>query len=1189
MYLKRLELQGFKSFADKTVLDFGQGVTTVVGPNGSGKSNISDAIRWVMGEMSAKSLRGSNMQDVIFAGTETRKQVNYAEVNLVLDNSDRMFPIEYDEVVVTRKVYRSGESCYQINQTDCRLRDIHELFMDTGLGRDGYSMIGQGNVAQILSTKAEDRRAFFEEAAGVSKYKHRKDEASKKLSSVDENLVRIDDITAELERQLGPLENQSKKARKYLVLYEEYKALDVSMCLVNLRKNAELIKKAAKLYKSVSDEMQELKSKESEIEAQRNELYLKSSMKDEEQSKKNNELIDNESLLMTASNDISISENNIENNNSLISRINNEIKEIEEKTSLLTVRIDDILASINSCEIEKKELVDGFETIQKSNSEIYENLTSIRGLIDEMKESLILKMNDLSDEKAKISGIENRRTSILERRDMLLSEIKNFGKNAENVKNQIDAITKSIEEKSIKSESMRERLKNQTDKLNEFYKDFDIVQKDFTDKQVLVNSKVSQKKMLESMENEYEGFSKSVKNVMTAPELKRASIYGTVSGLITVDPKFVTAIEISLGGAMQNIVVESEEDAQKAIEVLKANKSGRATFLPLSSVSYKELENIKEIAGYDGYVGVASDLIKYDKKYDTVMKSLLGRVVVADNFENGVKMSKDFRYKFKIVTIDGEFLNTGGSISGGSVNKSSGFLSRAVRIKELGEEIAVLNSEIKELSEKREKLNSDINICRNQIETYTPLIREYENEILVAQNNLEHLNNTLSNSGSSQNSLKEELEKIGKEISTSADEVAIQINAVRNVERAIDELNSKIAQKEEEYNNISAQKDLKLKELMDETLKLRTIEQDIVNKKEAIESIKQTIEENKAQILSKQEDKQELIRKNEELLLNIQDKNAEIEKIKAVSEKIKIEIEGIEKEKQNIVEGLKDITNDNKDLTDKLINLQQELSKAEAKQNKYENDSEAIVNRLWDEYELTQTAAEENSIEIENPEETRQRVLELKNKIKALGSVNLDSIEEYVASKERYDFLTEQKNDLEKSKDNLNKVIASMQELMEEHFQKQFAEINKAFSRVFNELFGGGRGRLYLSDPDDIMESGIEIEVQLPGKGLQNINLYSGGEKSFIAIALLFAILEVKPTPFCFLDEIDAALDDVNVSRFATYLRNYLNATQFIVITHRRGTMESSNIMYGVTMQEKGVSKLLSLNIDDVEDEMLKQ
>ncbi len=1155
MYLKRLELQGFKSFADKTVLEFGQGVTTVVGPNGSGKSNISDAIRWVMGEMSAKSLRGSNMQDVIFAGTETRKQVNYAEVNLVLDNSDNMFPIEYDEVVVTRKVYRSGESSYQINHTDCRLKDIHELFMDTGLGRDGYSMIGQGNVAQILSTKAEDRRAFFEEAAGVSKYKHRKDEALKKLASVDENLVRIDDITTELERQLGPLENQSKKARKYLVLYEEYKGLDVSMSLINLQKNAELIKNAVELYKSISDEMNELKSKETEIESQRNELYLKSSKKDEEQSQKNNELIENEARLMSVSNEISIAENDIKNNETISLRIDNEIKDIEEKNSLLKTRIDEILSSIQSYEVEKKDLMISFDSIQQLNIEIYESITTCRKHIDEMKEELISKMEQLSVEKAKVSGIENRRSSIIERKENLENEINNFGLGVENTKKEIEETTKLITEKTQKAEAMKTRVNTQETKINSLKNEITTLEKDISQIQVSLNSKASQKRMLESMENEYEGFSKSVKAVMTAPELKKAVIFGTVSGLITVEQKYVTAIEIALGGAMQNIVVESEEDAQMAIEFLKSSRGGRATFLPLSSASAKDMENINEISKYDGYLGIASNLIKYDKKYDIVMKSLLGRVIVADTLDNAVLIAKKFKYRFKIVTLDGEFLNTGGSISGGSVNKTSGFLSRAVKIKELGKDISELTNKLKEFTAKSEKLNSDMNNAKIQLDTYTPLLREYENEILLAKNNLEHLNNTLSNSGTSQLTLTEELERIEKELSSSAEEIAIQINSTRCVERAINELNEKISEKEEEYNKISAQKDLKAQQLMDETMRLRAIEQDIENKKEAHESLLSTIDENKKIFLTKCEDKQELVKINEGLIAKIDAKKLEIEEIKSISSQIKSEIELIEKAKQNIVDGLKDITNDNKDLTDKLINLQQELSRAEAKQAKYENDSEALINRLWDDYELTQSDAEEIAKPVENYDETKQRVSELKNKIKSLGSVNLDSIEEYTNSKERYDFLTEQKADLEKSKDNLNKVISSMQELMEEHFEKQFIEINKAFSRVFNELFGGGKGRLYLSNPEEIMDSGIEIEVQLPGKGLQNINLYSGGEKSFIAIALLFAILEVKPTPFCFLDEIDAALDDVNVSRFATYLKNYLNATQFIVITHRRGTM----------------------------------
>lgn len=1187
MYLKRLELQGFKSFADKTVLDFGHGVTTVVGPNGSGKSNISDAIRWVMGEMSAKSLRGANMQDVIFAGTETRKKVNFAEVSLVLDNSDRMFPIAFDEVVVTRKVFRSGETVYQINHADCRLRDIHELFMDTGLGRDGYSMIGQGNVAQILSTKAEDRRSFFEEAAGVSKYKHRKDEALRKLSSVNDNLLRINDIALELERQLGPLETQSKKARKYLVLYEEYKGLDVNMCLINLEKNIELLNAAKELYQSIFEEIQELKSKETEIEARQNDLYLKSSQKDEELAKKNDDLIENESRSMSASNEITITENNIKNNELMIERINTEISSIDKQIENSKMQIELFEKSIFDKETEKKDLMNRFEVIQKSNSEVFEKLNSLRDEIDDLKNSLVTKTNDLSSLKAQIEGIEALRSNIIKRRDAVENELKTQGTGVTNIKSDIESTKKTIEQKSEKAQAMKARVSTLNDKFENFTLEYKKINDEITDIQVKLNSKTSQKKILEGMENDYEGFSKSVKSIMTSDTLKNAAIYGTVSRLITVSKEYAVAIETALGGAMQNIVVESEDDAKKAIRFLKDTKGGRATFLPISAVSFRELENVKDISKNNGYIGIASELIQYNKQFDSVMKSLLSRVVVIDNLDNAVSVAKKYGYKFKIVTIHGELLNSGGSISGGSINKSSGFLSRAADIKLLSSDISELKLKIDELNQKKDSFDSDIINIKNQLSNYTPLLREYENEILVAKNSLEHLENSLSDSSDSEKILSDELINIQKELSESADKIAGFINNVRSLERDIESTNNLISEKTENLNTVTEEKDQRSKELMDETLHLRTLEKDIETDKQSIENTNNDIQNYANLRISKLNDKQELIIKNEELVAGISSKTSEIESIKEISVKIKEEIEVIEKEKQAIVEGLKDITINNKDLTDKLITLQQELMKAENKQNKIETDSENIVNRLWDEYELTPNSAAEIKTEIEDVSIARDRVQELKGKIKALGSVNLESIDEYISSKERFDFLTEQKADLEKAQDNLNKVISSMQELMEEHFKVQFEEINKAFSRVFNELFGGGRGRLYLSDPEDIMDSGIEIEVQLPGKGLQNINLYSGGEKSFIAIALLFAILEVKPTPFCFLDEIDAALDDVNVSRFATYLKNYLNATQFIVITHRRGTMESANIMYGVTMQEKGVSKLLSLQIDDVDDEML--
>ena len=614
MYLKRLELQGFKSFADKTVLDFGQGVTTVVGPNGSGKSNISDAIRWVMGEMSAKTLRGSNMQDVIFAGTETRKKVNFAEVSLVLDNSDKMFPIDFDEIVVTRKVFRSGETVYQINHADCRLKDIHELFMDTGLGRDGYSMIGQGNVSQILSTKAEDRRSFFEESAGVSKYKHRKDEALRKLASVNENLVRINDIAAELERQLGPLETLSKKARKYLVLYDEYKGLDVSMSLIYLEKNTDALKKAKELYDSILDEINGLKEKETDIERERDELYLKSSQKDEEQSRKNNELIENEAISNARSNEISISQNDIKNNKALIERIEKDIEAIDKGIEASYERIASLDNSVSEHEREKQLLLTGFEDIQKKNGEIYEKLSAYKDELDRLKSRQLECLNEQSSAKAQTEGAERIRAALLERQSAVSEELKSHDTGMLNIKKEIEDTSAAIGEKSEKAEQMKKRCENLQNRLSSLDGEYEELRKNITQKQVSLNSKISQKKILEGMENDYEGFSRSVKAVMTAPELKKAAIYGTVSGLIDVSKEYVTAIEIALGGAMQNIVVENEEDAKTAINFLKQARVGRATFLPISSVSARTLDNAKEISKCRGFVGIASELIAYDKK-----------------------------------------------------------------------------------------------------------------------------------------------------------------------------------------------------------------------------------------------------------------------------------------------------------------------------------------------------------------------------------------------------------------------------------------------------------------------------------------------------------------------------------------------------------------------------------------------
>lgn len=1187
MLLKRLELQGFKSFADKTVLDFVEGSTAVVGPNGSGKSNISDAIRWVIGEMSAKSLRGSNMQDVIFAGTETRKPVNFAEVSLVLDNSTHMFDIEFDEVVVTRRLFRSGESVYQINHANCRLKDIHELFMDTGLGRDGYSIIGQGNVSQILSTKAEDRRSLFEEAAGVSKYKYRKEEAERKLKGVEENLVRINDITTELEGQRAPLRRQSEKAKKYLTLYGEYKQLDVNLSIITLDKNKSSLEETVKLHKGVEEELEDLRKTETETERKITSLYEESKAKDKEISEKNDMLRESESNIMTMRNEISISENNIKNNHSMISRIDNEIESIKNKNKEREQGIEKCNKDIVEKEKSAEEILKEFDTMKSSQDEITTKRDIISKEIVDLRGKEVEKLNDISSKKAQMQGVETLRNSFIERKEIVEAEIRIFREGVSNTKNDIEKCKNDINEKSGKLEKMNSTVQKHKDNVDKLTKEEENIKNTLSKISVDYNSKTSKKKILEGLENDYAGYAKSVKTVLTSQELKKLSIYGTVSSLIDVDMKYVTAIEIALGGAMQNIVVENEEDAKAAISHLRKTNSGRATFLPVSSVKGREIDNVKEISEMQGYIGLGSKLVKHDSKYEEIFKSLLGRVVVVDNIDNAIIMSRKFGYKFKVVTLKGDVLNAGGSMSGGSVNKQSGILSRAAEIKQLTADIKDLSKQIDDLNDKKQKVENDIKIINNQLSSYIPLVREYEDEILRLENTQRHLEETLKSGSDTEENYKSELEQIEKNLSESSEEIAILLQSIRGLEKEASQIQDKTEKLTKELNTIDSEKETASRSIMDKTMALASLEKDIKVLKENAIQYKEDINSSIQEIKNKEADKERICIENDRLYRAIHERTGLSEETKRKSEEIKGEISEIAAAKSRIVEMLQNIQNSNKDLTDKLLKLQQELSRLENRQEKINTSSENIISKLWENYELTYSGAVEIKTEIENEKEAFARLSELKSQIKGLGSVNVDSIEEYKAVEERFNFLTEQKKDLDKSKNDLQEIISSMEELMEEHFEKQFAEINESFGSVFEELFGGGTGRLYLSDPSNPLESGIEIEAQLPGKGRQNINLYSGGEKSFIAIALLFSILRVKPAPFCILDEIDAALDDVNVSRFATYLKNYIEQTQFIVITHRRGTMEAANILYGVTMQEKGVSKLLSLHIDDVAEDMV--
>ena len=1186
MLLKRLELQGFKSFADKTVLDFGQGATAVVGPNGSGKSNISDAIRWVMGEMSAKSLRGSNMQDVIFAGTESRGRLNFAEVSLVLDNSERIFPLEYDEVVVTRRVFRSGETAYRINGTNCRLKDIHELFMDTGVGRDGYSIIGQGNVAQILSTKAEDRRNLFEEAAGVSKYKYKKEEATRKLAQTEDNILRVTDITTELESQLGPLERQSEKARKYLTYYEEYKDLDVNMAMVTLNKNSIETKKVEEQNESVNSEIAQIREKESETEAKITRIYDDSKKKDEEQTEKNNSLIEAQGKIMECANAISLAENTLKNNEKMVIRIDGEIESITKRNEERKTEIEDCEKKCKEAEVALTEGVEELSKLQLDDRAVVAEQEVLNKEISDVRDKISEFSNKISSEKSKSEGIENLRSNYILRREAIKTQAEALSSDLENTKKEIDEAKEQIREKSEKLKKLEQMISAQNEKKHNESEKLRLLHSDLESMRIGFNSKSSKRRMLEDMENEYDGYAKSVKAVLKDENLKKLSIYGTVAGLVDVKKEYAVAIEIALGNALQNIIVETEEDAKAAINFLKSTNSGRATFLPISSIKGRNLENLNQIKGEPGYIGVASDLLTYNSRYSEIMKNLLGRVVVVDNIDNGIKMSRKFGYKFRVVTLSGDVLNSGGSMSGGSSNKTGGFLSRAAEIKTLKSEIIDLDSKIKKVNEETKKLESAIGLIDSQLSSYIPMQREYENEILRLESNVSHLTGSISAGADTESGFDSELAELEEKLSKSAEEFAQSLNQVRNAENEKKQAEEKLLSLQEKLENLALKREDANQDIINQNSKLSECRSVLDSARARMDNLKSEIENSEAELQNKKSDRENIIQSNEDFLKSIEDKKSETKELEALVATINSEIEKILEQKKIIVNSLQEIQNSNKEITDTLLKLQQELSRVEARQVKLSMERENILNRLWEDYELTYSAAQEIAKEPENIKEASERLAELKSKIKALGSINIDSIEEYKAVSERYKFLTEQKDDLEKSKINLNKIIESMEELMKEHFTEQFNAISESFSIVFRELFGGGKGKIYLQDPDNVLTTGIEIEVQLPGKGLQNINLYSGGEKSFIAIALLFSILRVKPSPFCILDEIDAALDDVNVSRFATYLKNYIDSSQFIVITHRRGTMEAANILYGVTMQEKGVSKLLSLQIDDVADEM---
>ncbi len=1181
MYLKRLEMYGFKSFADKTVLEFMPGITTVIGPNGSGKSNISDCIRWVLGEQSLKSLRGAKSEDIIFAGTQNRKSLGYAEASIVIDNSDSKLPIEFAEVTVTRRIYRSGETGYFINKAPCRLKDILELFMDTGIGKDGYSIIGQGKIDEILSNKSEERRHIFEEAAGIVKYRARKVESEKKLEQTKLNLLRINDIISEIENNIGPLKIQSEKAKKFLSLRDELKNIEVGLFLYNIddyKNKIEEIKENLEIL-----ETQKIKEEEkaNNIKLEKDELKIQIDKLLEEIEETQKLGFEGSKKKEEYNSEIKVTRERIQNNQANYERYAEEIEqitkrnsELEEEKNQKIERKNNLFQNKDKFEKELKEKEIELEKYSKTMStkelEIEKQKDIVQKNIDDRYEIL----SEINTEKANIQNLSKKETSLKNEIQMTISELdenrnkkSDMSKEFYEVEKKRNDINKSIEEMKIKKEECTSKIKDFEDRINSFQSEYRI--------------KESKYKFLVETEKEKEGYIKSVKSLLQEAERNsslKTGMHGILANLISVEKKYETAIEMTLGGSIQNIVTDTEEEAKKLVNYLRDNKLGRASFLPISSVKGTKLSKIND-RGIDGIVGVAADLVDCDKKFEGIILNLLGRTVIVEDIDSAVKLAKQNSYSFKIVTLKGDIINPSGAISGGSVTqKTVSLLGREKEIKALEKELKEINKNIEKMQKEKEEYENSITETLNIFENFQKEWQELEIIYATEKQKQENVDLEILKLEAKLDKLKKDVEENKVEIETK-NKIIEELN--KKVE-LIDEENTKTNKIIEEFtiSNKDNQKyidDLNF-DITNLKISVSSFDESESSINEMMERIDLDISNNVNSIENKKKIREDILVENESL----EKKIIEVEEnIKELDKNVLDSSGKIEKLKEDKI--LK--TNKQEKLEQELIdennileNVREQISKVDLKKSKIQLELDQIINKMWEEYELTPNNVQ-NIEKIDNPTEVQKKVNSIRSEIRELGSINVDSIKEYKELKERYDFMSEQRLDLETASNKLRKIIAEMTETMKRQFSEQFKVINKNFSEVFVELFGGGKAELKLLDEENILECGIEIEVQPPGKKLQNMMLLSGGEKAFTAIALLFAILKINPAPFCVLDEIEAALDDVNVYRFAEYLKKFVKDTQFLVITHRKGTMEAADTVYGITMEEKGISKLLSMQL----------
>ncbi len=1182
MFLKRLELQGFKSFADKTVLEFMPGITAVIGPNGSGKSNISDSIRWVLGEQSMKSLRGNKSEDIIFAGTQNRKSLGFAEASIVIDNSDGKLPIEFAEVVVTRRIFRNGDSGYFINKTPCRLKDVLELFMDTGIGKDGYSIIGQGKIDEILSNKSEDRRNIFEEAAGIVKYRARKTESEKKLEQTKLNLLRINDILSEIEANIEPLKKQSDKAKKFLELRDELKSIEIGLFLYNIDNYKEQLKKLAEDIDIILSEQKEEESRLSVIQNLKENLKLELEEVITKIEETQNLGFESEKKIEQINSEINVAETKITNNIQNRETYLKEIEELNKRNTEIKEEKDNRISKKDNLLANREKFAKELEEKEKTLNEISSKFSDEEKKIEEKKKQVEQNTEVKYENREKINTIEINND--------------NLSKRGKTVQNEItDTISKLDEKRMIKSELLKtfnekEAKRNECEKrLNEIKTKKDEANTKILNYENKINDlstelrvKDSKQKFLSEMEKEKEGYSRAVKALLLECEKDsklNKGVKGVLANIITVPTEYQIAIETVLGQTLQNIVTETEEDAKKLIEYLRKNNLGRASFLPIASVKGKKVDRLIK-NNLQGVIGIANDLVKADKEYEGIILNLLGRTVVVENMDTAIILARQNSYGFRIVTLKGDIINPSGAISGGSIaQKTSSIIGRTSQIKELEKEIEKLKQEIEKVSKEKEEYEESIEDLLEEITSIEQSSQEIQIEYATEKQRIESLEESILNLETRLESLKTESKQIEQTILENEKQKSTIKEKTMELEKEIEAISGEIqAFAEKDKENQKYIDDLNF-EITNLKISLSSFDESSNSMQEILERIETELQANTSKIESKQEQSKQVLEENEKLKKTIENLKQSIEQIK---QEVSLSSETVEKLKQEKIEKNNSITKTETEIEEKyriIEEIKNQANKLEVKKSKIDVELEQIINKMWEDYEITPNTAGEYK-KPNDIAETTKNVKNLREKIKELGSINIDSIEEYKQTKERYDYMCEQRLDLENSSNKLKKVIQDMTKIMKEQFEAQFKTINKNFGEVFKELFGGGKAELRLTDEEDILNCGIEIEVQPPGKKLQNMSLLSGGERAFTAIALLFAILKINPAPFCVLDEIEAALDDVNVYRFADYLKKFTQDTQFLVITHRKGTMEASDTVYGITMEESGISKLLSMKLE---------